>query len=83
MRTTDILNIRNSVPAPDGTPLGNLRHTLAVTAENPDSDVILRATGNIYAADEPGVITNAGGATWTGITLGDLRALAAMLDVSV
>jgi hypothetical protein len=60
---------RRGVPRPDGTPLGNLRHTLAVYAKVPDDAVVMTATRHVY---EQGRVT--------GLSLGDLRALLAMID---
>jgi hypothetical protein len=56
------------VPRPDGTPIGNLRHTLAVHADHvPDDRMVLPATSGIYGHV-------------TGLTLGDLRAVLALID---
>lgn len=51
------------------TPTEALRHTLAICADLPDGDMAAMATSGIYG---PG--------TRTGLTWGDLRALAAQLD---
>lgn len=56
------------IPRPDGTPLGNLRHTIAVFEGTDDERVVLMATSGIYGKT-------------TGLTLGDLRALLRSLEV--
>jgi hypothetical protein len=56
------------VPRPDGTPLGNLRHTIAVYEGTEDDRVVLMATSGIYGET-------------TGLTLGDLRALLRSLEI--
>jgi hypothetical protein len=55
------------VPRPDGTVLGDVLHVLAVFREAPDDMQIMRATSNVYGPDEV-----------TGMSLGDLRGLAAL-----
>jgi hypothetical protein len=55
------------VPAPDGTPLGNLRHTLAVYDDCHDDSRVIAATTGIY--DNP-----------TGLTWGDLRSILELLE---
>ncbi|MER5378474.1 hypothetical protein [Streptomyces sp. NPDC002553] len=50
------------------TPLEALHHTLAVYEDQPDSRMVLEATSNIY-----------GDGIRTGVTIGDLRALATMI----
>lgn len=68
MNRQEILNLRKQgVPDPDGTPIGNLRHTVAVCCDTPDSVWVVGATVNIYAHR-------------TGLTMGDLRALLAQLE---
>ncbi len=70
MNHQEILNLRKQgVPDPDGTPLGNLRHTVAVCWDTPDSVWVIDATVNIYANYRR-----------TGLTMGDLRALLAQLE---
>lgn len=56
-------------PTEPTTPIDALRHTLAIYAESPDDDQAITATSNIY-----------GPLVRTGLTFGDLRALAALLD---
>jgi hypothetical protein len=70
---------RATLPAPDGTPLGNLRHVVAAFADSDPREFVVRATANVWKCG-PGVYTTASGATWTGLTHGDLRALLAMID---
>jgi hypothetical protein len=55
-------------PAPT-TPAEALAHVLAVYADEPDEMVVMRATSGIYP-DAP----------WTGLRLGDLRALAQLIN---
>ena len=71
--------IRASLPEPDGTLLGNLRHTVAVFAEVAAEREVIRATSGIYPAGTPGSFTR-GTVTVTGLTHGDLRALLTQLD---
>ncbi|MFA7264778.1 MAG: hypothetical protein WC054_00460 [Candidatus Nanopelagicales bacterium] len=52
----------DALPYPDGTPVGDLRHTLAANAGAPDDTLVLAAT-----LTEQGEVT--------GISLGDLRDL--------
>ena len=51
-------------PTPPSTPLEALAHVLAIYEDQPDEQVVLMATINIYPE-----------APWTGLRLGDLRAL--------
>lgn len=60
--------VRAKHPDPGATPLDHLRHTLSVFANQPDNFVVLLATSGIY--EQP-----------TGLTLGDLRALATQLGL--
>ena len=53
---------------PPTNPVEALNHVLAVYADQPDERVFVTATTNVYL-DDP----------WTGLRLGDLRALAAAL----
>jgi hypothetical protein len=55
-------------PAPT-TPAEALAHVLTVLADQPDDALVVKATDGIY-----------GDGVHTGLTLGDLRALAAQLD---
>lgn len=71
--------VRESLPAPDGTPLGNLRHVVATFGDAPDGKLVIQATGGIYPVDHPGVVMR-GTVADTGLTHGDLRALLAQLD---
>lgn len=59
-------------PHPGLDPVSRLRHTLDVFAGQPDDRQVLRATSGIYGEGE-----------WTGITLGDLRAIADLLPPPV
>lgn len=54
------------VPDPDGTPLGDVEHTLAVCSALSADFVVLVATSGVYGEDE---------GMKTGISMGDLRAL--------
>lgn len=81
MSNQSINVFRATVPAPDGTPLGNLRHVVAAFADEPADKMVIQASGNVYGANEPGVqIRGDHGATYTGLTHGDLRALLALID---
>jgi hypothetical protein len=72
---------RSLVPAPDGTAIGNLRHVLGAFADEPDDKMVIQASGNVYGANEPGVqVRGERGATFTGLTYGDLRELLRLLD---
>ena len=53
-------------PAPADDPLARLEHTLRAYEDTPDDEHVVTATFNVY-----------GNKVWTGITWGDLRALAA------
>ncbi len=55
-------------PAPTA-PKESLAHVLAVFADEPDETVMVTATVGVY-----------GDAPWTGLRLGDLRALAALIN---
>jgi hypothetical protein len=57
------------VPETDGTPIGNLKHTIAVYSETPDDTKLLVATSYVYGDD-----------IVTGLTFGDLRALLQMIE---
>lgn len=70
---------RSTLPEPDGTPLGNLRHVVAAFAGSLPNALAIQATANIYGDGDPGVITRESGATFTGLTHGDLRELLVML----
>lgn len=70
---------RSQTQAPDGTALGNLRHTLDVYADSLDDEMVLTATRRIYPPG-PGVREMAPGFTVTGLSFGDLRALLATVD---
>lgn len=71
------------LPQPGTTPHTRLHHTIQafvldhLTCED---DVIVRATLNLYPWAEPGVIKSRDGKPATGLTLGDLRALQAIVD---
>jgi hypothetical protein len=52
------------IPRPDGTPLGDVAHVLAVYQESDADTIILRATSNVYGRGEV-----------TGMSMGDLREL--------
>lgn len=57
-------------PHPGNDPAARLRHTLNIYANRPDDEWVSRATIGIYSDDET-----------TGITWGDLRALADRLGI--
>jgi hypothetical protein len=56
-------------PEAPTTPADALRHTLAICSDHPDDDMAVTATSGVY-----------GSGVRTGLTWGDLRALAALLD---
>jgi hypothetical protein len=58
-------------PHPPTTPLESLEHFLAIYEDDSDEMVIMDATRNIYPE-----------APWTGLRLGDLRALHAALTAA-
>lgn len=70
---------RETLPQPDGTALGNLRHTVAAFVDSKPNKIVVQATGNVYPSG-PGVITTPSGATYTGLTHGDLRELLSQLN---
>lgn len=51
----------NTLPAPDGTALGNLRHVVAAFVDSDPNALVVRATGNVYPENHPGTVTTAGG----------------------
>lgn len=65
----------DTLPEPDGTALGNLRHVVAAFADSDPNTLVVQATGNVYPQSHPGAITTDGGAVYTGLTHGDLREL--------
>jgi hypothetical protein len=58
---------RDGVPRPDGTAVGNLRHVLKLYENAPDDRQVLHGTRGVYGYA-------------TELTLGDLRALLALVD---
>lgn len=74
--------VRDAMSAPpDGTALGNLRHVVSTFADSAADTVVVQATGNVYPFGSPGVRTRGEhGATFTGLTHGDLRELLRIID---
>lgn len=70
MRTRDKYNFAEQHPHPGTDPAARLRHTLDLYAGQPDAEMAILATSNAYPD---------GGQT--GVTWGDLRAIAARLGV--
>jgi hypothetical protein len=72
---------QNAFPAPDGTPLGNLRHVVATYADSDGDGLAIVATSGIYRSTEPGVLAyGTRGLGRTGLTWDDLRALLTQID---
>lgn len=75
-----IVHQRDALPPPGG-PLENLIHTVAANQEKRDDELVALATEGIYGDwDAPGVHRSAGRGLQTGLTWGDLRALAAHFE---
>jgi hypothetical protein len=60
------------VPRPDGTPVGDAKHLLAVMAGLPDDYCLLVATREAYAPSED-----------TGLSVGDLRRLVSLAELGL
>jgi len=60
---------RASLPEPGDDPISHLRHALAAFGKQPDDEMVLTATWGVY-----------GDNVKTGVTMGDLRALLAMVE---
>lgn len=69
MRTDSYTSVRALWPNPPANPTDALLHTVDMFADQPDDEMAVIATSNVYG---PGVRT--------GLTWGDLRKLAAILN---